>query len=191
MKVYKKQEVFIETLQLPLLGNYQTRNLPGVLVTVDHLTALGITIEKNTLIQGLERVILQTGLKGRWQILGESPLTICDTGHNEDGVKQVMDQIREQSYQKLHIVWGVVKDKDITNILKLLPKQASYYFCQAKIPRAMDAAALAEKANAFGLKGRAFADVNEAKQAAMNEANKNDLIFIGGSTFVVAELNEL
>ncbi|MBA4056830.1 MAG: dihydrofolate synthase, partial [Marivirga sp.] len=140
---------------------------------------------------GLEMVVNQTGLKGRWQILGRRPLKVCDTGHNVDGVKEVVNQIRAQSFERVHIVFGMVKDKDITDVLKLLPRDATYYFCQAKIPRALDAALLAEQAKNAGLNGFIIPDVNEAIHKAEMHAGADDMIFIGGSTFVVAEIENL
>ena len=125
---------------------------------------------------------------GRWQMLNKQPLTICDTGHNEAGIKLILAQINQQSFEKLHFVLGVVNDKDITNILQLLPKNATYYFCQAKIPRALDVNILAEKATAVGLSGTTFPSVAAAYKAAQKNATAQDLIFIGGSTFVVAEV---
>jgi dihydrofolate synthase/folylpolyglutamate synthase len=136
-------------------------------------------------------VVRNTQLKGRWQKLRERPLVICDTGHNVDGLSEVVRQIRSISYNHLYIVLGMVKDKDISAALSLLPKEAQYYFCQAKLPRAMDAEVLAEKAGAAGLRGTVIRDVNEALRAALTKAGADDLIFIGGSTFVVAELDEL
>ncbi|MFN8690221.1 MAG: glutamate ligase domain-containing protein, partial [Cyclobacteriaceae bacterium] len=116
---------------------------------------------------------------------------ICDTGHNLDGVREVVTQLQKQKYNHLHIVWGSVRDKDITGILALLPTEAQYYFCEARIPRAMPARELAEKAAGFGLHGLVIPDVNQALAAARSAAGGDDLIFIGGSTLVVAELDQL
>jgi dihydrofolate synthase/folylpolyglutamate synthase len=190
-EIYRNKAPYISNLQLPLEGNYQTKNVPGVLRACDLLNTKGFKISKEDLIKGLEQTVAQTGLKGRWQQLSTNPLIICDTGHNVDGIKLVVDQLRQQSFDKLHIVLGMVKDKDQMEVLTLLPTDASYYFCQAKIPRALDASALSELAQRCGLKGVVIADVNEAIQAAKQAAKQADLIFIGGSTFVVAEINEL
>lgn len=176
---------------LPLEGVYQQKNICGVLKTLDVLSSHGYNITSAQLMHGLENVVKQTGLKGRWQTIAESPRTICDTGHNIDGVKQILAQLSTLSFKHLHMVWGMVKDKDVSDILSILPRNASYYFCQAQIPRAMDANALLEKASHFGLRGEAISDVNEALNCARKNAQPGDLIFIGGSTFVVAELNEL
>ena len=125
---------------------------------------------------------------GRWQTLSENPLIICDMGHNEDGIKQVTQQIAELHFNKLHFVFGVVKDKNIDAILLLLPKHAKYYFCRANLDRAMDAEELAKKAIKLGLKGVQYTSVKQALETAKNNATKNDLIFVGGSAFVVAEV---
>jgi dihydrofolate synthase/folylpolyglutamate synthase len=140
---------------------------------------------------GLEKVVANTRLKGRWQKIMDRPLVICDTGHNIDGITEVVRQINSIPYRKLHLIFGVVKDKDIAEVLKVLPKQAACYFCQAKLPRAMDAYQLAEKAGQFGLHGEVIPDVNEALKKALKNALPDDMIFIGGSTFVVAELDDL
>lgn len=151
----------------------------------------GFAIEQEHIIHGLENVITQTNLKGRWQILAENPLMICDTGHNEDGIKMVVEQLRKTPHKNLHVVMGVVKDKDIDTILKLWPTEAAYYFCEANIPRALDANLLYEKAQAIGLKGEVVKDVNAAIEKARAVADGDDLIFIGGSTFVVADIDNL
>ena len=148
-------------------------------------------LQAHDLLNGLQRVVSQTGLKGRWQILGKKPLKVCDTGHNADGIAEVVNQIREQSYARLHIVLGMVKDKDVTQVLRLLPDDATYYFCQAKIPRAMDAHQLAEMAASLGRRGIIVPDVNDAIREAERNASPEDMIFIGGSTFVVAEIENL
>ena len=129
-----------------------------------------------------------TGLLGRWQKLADAPSTYADTGHNYDGVQQVLKQIKLMHYQRLHIVWGMVKDKDITKILALLPKEATYYFCNAQLPRALPAEELHQKANEAGLKGDHYPTVQAAFMAAQQQAAENDLVFVGGSTFVVAEV---
>jgi len=189
--ILKEGHPFISDLRLPLQGMYQKKNLTGVMKTVEVLNEHGFHLEKGTIVQGLEQVIVQTGLKGRWQKLSDNPLVICDTGHNIDGVREVIQQINQQKFEKLYMVWGSVKDKDVSEILQLLPQHAYYYFCQAKIPRALDAKALADKASHYGLKGEVVYDVNEAKKKALLQAGVNDFVFIGGSTFVVAELGEL
>lgn len=182
---------FISALQLPLKGHYQSKNLIGVLEVVDVLKSHGFIISDQNVKHGLENTIVQTGLKGRWQQLGTTPLIICDTGHNVDGIREVVYQIQQQKFENLHIVWGMVKDKDPDEILKLLPVLAKYYFCQANIPRAMEATVLCEKAKSLGLTGEVIPDVNAALRTARLAASPDDFIFIGGSTFVVAELENL
>jgi len=189
--ILKDSKKIYANLEVPLQGSYQRKNLPGVLKAIEVLHSKGWKITHDSIREGLTEVIRQTNLKGRWQILSEKPLMICDTGHNLDGVREVVAQIAAQHYEHLHIVWGMVKDKDIADILAILPKQANYYFCQAKIPRAMDAAQLAEQASKVGLKGEIVPDVNQAIQAANEKATDRDFIFVGGSTFVVADIEGL
>lgn len=191
LDVYRDGSAIMNNLCLPLQGFYQRKNLAGVLKAVEILRARGWKIDDRQLRHGLEEVVHQTGLKGRWQKLGDRPLIVCDTGHNVDGLAEVTRQIRHQAYETLYFVLGVVKDKDVEDVLRLLPKDAIYYFCQATIPRALDAALLAEKASVHGLQGKVIRDVNEAIRDAKARAGIDDMIFIGGSTFVVAEIDEL
>lgn len=177
--------------ELDLLGVYQAKNIKGVLSVVDELRRQGYTITDEHLAAGLRNTTGLTGLKGRWQRLGEKPLMICDTGHNEAGIKEILSQIAEIKFNKLHWVLGMVKDKDVSTILHLLPKDAAYYFCQASIPRAMPADELKEKAHSAGLQGVVVQDVNKAIARARANSSPNDLIMIGGSTFVVAEIENL
>ncbi len=189
--IYKKEKLVYPKLSPQLKGFYQQKNIIGVVSVIDRLNEKGFTISEKNVREGIEKVVSLTGLKGRWQKLGEYPLIIADTGHNEGGVRELMKQIKAQRFESLHIVWGMVKDKDISEVLKLLPKDAKYYFCAAKIPRAMAASALAEKARQYGLQGIVEEDVNKAIHLAKREARPNDFIFIGGSTFVVAEVEDL
>ncbi|WP_113924862.1 bifunctional folylpolyglutamate synthase/dihydrofolate synthase [Cognataquiflexum aquatile] len=179
------------TIQIDLHGNYQEKNLAGILQTIKVLKSLGWKITENNVINGLSRIVSNTGLKGRWQILGENPLIVCDTGHNEDGIRLIVEQINEMAFNQLFMVIGMVNDKDISKVLSILPKDAWYIFCQASIPRAMDVEELAQKAFEAGLEGEIVKDVNSAIEKAKGLASKQDLIFIGGSTFVVAEINDL
>ncbi|PSL07543.1 bifunctional folylpolyglutamate synthase/dihydrofolate synthase [Cecembia rubra] len=181
----------MRNLEFELLGNYQKNNLPGILQAIEILKGKGYQITDEHTSQGLAQVIKNTGLKGRWQVLGNAPWIICDTGHNEDGIKYILNQIREYSYNQLIMVIGMVNDKDVSKILNLLPKVAQYVFCQADIPRAMPAQELSSKAKEVGLEGIVIHDVNEAISWAKKKAGKEDLIFIGGSTFVVAEIKDL
>jgi dihydrofolate synthase/folylpolyglutamate synthase len=190
-EILKSNTVFIDDIHLPLHGTYQQKNIVGVVKAVEVLNSRGFNISKHALITGLEHTVSQTGLKGRWQKLSDRPLTICDTGHNIDGVREILKQLKTLQYNQLHMVWGAVKDKDVADILTLLPKDAHYYFCQAKIPRALDAQQLLKLASEKGLKGKAIGDVNRAYGEARQAAKDDDVIFIGGSTFVVAEIEEL
>jgi dihydrofolate synthase / folylpolyglutamate synthase len=177
--------------ELDLKGLYQRKNIAGVLAVTEIVKENFPSITDNHVRIALSATTSITGLKGRWQKLGERPLMICDTGHNEGGVKEVVRQILAQKFDRLFIVWGSVKDKDISMILDLLPKKAYYFFCQAKIPRAMPALELQEKAKQFGLDGITVEDVNEAIAMAKKLSTSDDFIFIGGSTFVVAEIDNL
>lgn len=177
--------------QLDLLGNYQQQNLAGVLAALDILMAQGIAISPDAVKQGLAKAATITGLKGRWQQLGTGPLVIADTAHNEAGMRAVVRQIGQQTFARLWIVLGMVKDKDLSKVLALLPREANYVFCQAQIPRALSAAELARQAAVFGLAGEVVPDVNAALRKVKEKAGANDLIFVGGSTFVVAEIDNL
>lgn len=189
--IYKDGKLIQAQLSPQLKGFYQKKNIGGVLAVVDRLRERGYSITDANVKEGIEKVITLTGLKGRWQKLGEHPLIIADTGHNEGGVRELMRQIKAQKFEKLHIVWGMVRDKEISEVLKLLPKDAKYYFCAAKIPRAMDALVLANQAQQHEIQGIVEEDVNKAIQLAKMDAGPNDFIFIGGSTFVVAEIVDL
>lgn len=191
LTVLKDQLPVYPSVKLPLRGAYQKQNVAGVVKAVEILREKGFTISDSAVRQGFEKVMVQTGLKGRWQVLGERPLVVCDTGHNIDGIRYVVQQLKTLPCDKLHMVIGMVKDKDITEVLSVLPKEAAYYFCQAKLPRALDAGELAQRASACGLTGCVVPDVNDAKNKARQNAGASDVIFIGGSTFVVAELEEL
>jgi dihydrofolate synthase/folylpolyglutamate synthase len=140
------------------------------------------------LYNGFANVVKNTSLMGRWQILGTNPLTICDTGHNEDGIKHVVEQISQTPHKQLHMVIGMVNDKDVRNVLQLLPQNAIYYFTRAAIPRSLDADELRIQAQKIGLSGLSYPTVADAVKNAKKNAGVNDLIFIGGSTFIVAEV---
>lgn len=190
-EVWHSGRPWLANLDPQLKGNYQQKNIPGVLEAVMQLRNRGIKIPDDAILKGIAETVSLTGLKGRWQKLKDKPLTICDTGHNPAGMKEVMAQIRETPHRKLHMVLGVVKDKDLGDMLSLLPSEASYYFCQASIPRALDAAELAMKAAKAGIPGKVIPDVNEALREATRNASDDDLVFVGGSTFVVAEIDGL
>jgi dihydrofolate synthase/folylpolyglutamate synthase len=178
-------------LQLDLKGGYQSKNIAGVLASLEELRNIGFRISDRHVEQALKQVMQLTGLRGRWQTMGEKPLVICDTGHNEGGIREIVSQINETPYHHLHMVIGMVKDKDVSKVLGLLPANATYYFCAASIPRAMSAEELKLKAEGFGLKGDVYANVNDAIRAARRNSTPDDFIFVGGSTFVVAEVDDL
>lgn len=176
------------TIQSELLGLYQQKNIPTVICATELLVKKGYTINEDALRAGIKNVIKNTGLLGRWQILAQQPLVIADTGHNEAGIKEVVNQINQTPHTNLHFVLGMVNDKDISTVLSLLPKNARYYFCKANIPRALNAEELAQKATEFGLQGEICESVSLALQKAKNNAQVSDLVFVGGSTFTVAEV---
>ena len=171
-----------------LKGLYQGENKNTAFTAINILKNQNWNIHQKDIQEGLKNVQKNTSLLGRWMTLSDTPLVICDTGHNEDGIKLIVEQINSTNYKDLHFVFGVVNDKSINTILKLLPKNAKYYFCQAKIPRAMNPELLYQKAKKHQLNGKIFTSVDAAVNNAKKEAHNDDLIFIGGSTFVVAEL---
>ncbi len=174
--------------QSDLKGSYQIHNIKTVLQTMAILKTKGYRISKENIKEGLQKVIKNTGLLGRWQTLNNNPKVICDTGHNKEGLLYVFKQLQQESYEILHIVFGVVNDKDLDSILPLFPKNATYYFCKPNIPRGLDAADLQKKCLKFNLSGTIFSSVGEAYKSALNLADEKDLIFVGGSTYVVAEV---
>ena len=171
-----------------LIGYYQSKNIKTVVQSIKELRKKGYKISDSQLKKGLLNVVNNTGLKGRWQQLQINPKVVCDTGHNKEGLTYVMKQLSNEVYESLHIVFGVVNDKDLNGIIDLLPKKATYYLCKPDIPRGMDAMLLKDFLNENGLVGDAYTSVNEAYKTALLYANPNDLIFVGGSTFVVAEI---
>lgn len=178
----------IEKLSCSLLGSYQEKNIAGVLKSVELLRDKGFDLKEKNILDGIKNVKSLTGLRGRWDVLRTEPLTIADTGHNEDGIKMILKQLELSRYEKLHWVWGMVNDKEPDKVFVQLPKTASYYFCKPSIPRGLDAETCKTIANAYGLKGEAYKSVSHAYEAALENAHKNDLILIAGSTFVVAEV---
>ncbi|HEX7584229.1 MAG TPA: folylpolyglutamate synthase/dihydrofolate synthase family protein [Prolixibacteraceae bacterium] len=188
LNIRKNDELVYPDLKLDLLGIYQRHNVPTVLKTIDVLNEKGWKLTEEIVRRGLINTIRNTGLMGRWQIIGHHPLTICDTGHNPAGIKLVVEQINQMAWKELHIVIGMVNDKDQNEVLSLLPVNARYYFTKAAIPRAAEPEDLMEKAEKFGLKGRCYPTVRQALSEALVNADKDDLVFVGGSTFVVAEV---
>lgn len=185
--VWKNSELYMEALEIPLMGNYQQKNLTTVMCALD-LLRNKFDLSENIIRDGIAKVIRNTHLMGRWQILCKDPLTIADTGHNVAGIKEVVLQLAEMQYNKLHFVLGMVNDKDIDSVLHLLPHSAEYYFCKADIPRGLDANILAQKAFDLGLRGQVFESVSHAYRSALNNAHFGDVVFIGGSNFTVAEV---
>lgn len=175
--------------QLDLPGFYQTKNCITVLEVIRHLQKAGFKISDDHVQQALRQVKKLTGLHGRWEVIHANPVVVLDVGHNEDGIRQITAQIELSDYQHLHIVIGLVKDKEIEKVLALLPKEATYYFTRAQIPRALPETELAARAQAIGLSGHAYGDVNTALQEAMRKAEKRDLIVVCGSVFVVGEVS--
>jgi len=172
----------------PLAGVYQKENLQTVFASVDMLKEQGINISDISFYDGIGNVTKNTGLKGRWQVLKSKPFTVCDTAHNEAGITLVLSQIAEMQKENLHIVLGMVNDKDISKILSLFPAGAYYYFCKPDIPRGLNENKLASEAKKFSLEGNSFKSVKEAFIAAREKAKPEDIIYVGGSTFVVAEV---
>lgn len=185
--IWKGSRLYMEGLDLPLTGNYQQKNLATVMCAID-LLRRQFNLSDDDIRDGIAHVIRNTHLLGRWQILGRDPLVIADTGHNVDGIREIVAQLTEMSYKKLHFVIGMVNDKDIEHVLQLLPRHCEYYFCKADIPRGLEAEILAEKAFECGLRGNVYSSVRDAYQSALNAAGFEDLVFIGGSNFVVAEV---
>ena len=184
----RKNGWHFDHLTSELKGLYQRKNIPTVLETIPVLQQAGLKISDQQVRQGIERVVTNTGLFGRWQTLSNQPLTICDTGHNIDGLTEITQQLKQCRYRKLHFVIGMVSDKDIDSVLHILPQDAVYYFCKASIPRAMPEQQLAQKARQAGLQGEYYPTVAAAYEAARQAASSEDMIYIGGSTFVVAEV---
>lgn len=186
--VYQSEKLVYLDLKLDLLGFYQRKNVCTVLNSVVELRKQGLSIEESAMYEALKDVSKMTGLQGRWQVIGNNPLIICDTGHNKDGISWVVQQIGTIPFRKLHMVIGMVKDKDVNSILKMLPVDAEYYFTNASIPRALPAEELKEMAREFHLKGNSYQTVAMALATAKQNAKEDDFIFVGGSTFVVAEI---
>jgi dihydrofolate synthase/folylpolyglutamate synthase len=170
-----------------LAGDYQQKNIQAVFAAFGYLKSVFKISDENVIV-GVEKVIQNTGLAGRWQILSEAPLTICDTGHNKEGLEYVIRQINRLPKTVLHVVLGFVNDKDLASVLPLFPQEAQYYFTKASVPRALNEEILKSEASRYGLEGECFGDVKTALKAARSKAGPSDLIFIGGSTFIVAEV---
>jgi dihydrofolate synthase/folylpolyglutamate synthase len=187
--IYFASELISENFPSDLLGDYQIHNKKTVVQTIAILNSQNeFKISDSQIKTGLLNVKKNTGLEGRWQQLGKFPKIICDTAHNKNGLEIVMKQIQNEKFDTLHLVLGVVNDKDLKEILPLFPTDAQYYFCKPNIPRGLDAKILQEKAAAFNLHGEVYVSVSESYLKALQNARTSDFIFIGGSTFVVAEI---
>jgi dihydrofolate synthase/folylpolyglutamate synthase len=188
-EIYFAADLISETYSSDLIGDYQIHNKKTVLQTVKVLNEQNeFKITPENIKSGLLNVMKNTGLQGRWQQLNEFPKVICDTAHNKNGLEIVLKQIQKEDFDTLHVVLGVVNDKDLDEILPLFPKKAIYYFCKPNIPRGLDVVILKQKASTFELKGEVYNSVSEAYQKALKNAGATDFIYIGGSTFVVAEI---
>ncbi len=188
LRIGKYINTTIKTITSDLTGEYQQENIITALTAVEQLQKLNWKISESHIQEGFASVIASTGIMGRWQTIGSNPRSICDTAHNVEGIAAVIRQIKQIPWHRLHMVWGMVDDKDLDMILPLLPEEASYYFARSSVPRSMDSKMLAKRAREFGLKGFPFPNVEEAYRAAQKEAGVDDMIFTGGSTFVVADL---
>lgn len=175
------------TLESDLPGSYQSKNICTVLHSVDVLRGRGFPLPEQAVRYALSNVRPLTGLQGRWQVLRHDPLVICDVGHNEAGIKYITEQLSGLTFEKLYFIVGMVSDKDSSSVLTLLPKKADYIFTKADLPRSMDASQLALEADKLGLKGVVIDKVEKAVEHALSVAGTKDVVFIGGSTFVVAE----
>ena len=188
-EIYFASDLIAATYPSALLGDYQIQNKKTVLQTLKVLQDKKLlSVSETDIKNGFLNVIKNTGLQGRWQQLGENPTVICDTAHNVHGLKIVLNQLNKQKFEKLHIVLGLVNDKNLTEILPLFPENAIYYFCKPDISRGLDQLILKEKAAEFNLVGQTYISVSNAYQAAKENAKENDFIYVGGSTFVVAEI---
>ncbi len=189
--VKKDGEIHYPNLKCGLLGHYQRKNAVTVLASLEQLKLAGIKITEKNVYKGIRNVITNTGLSGRWQIIRQNPTVVCDTAHNADGLKQVLQQVSETPYKRLHLVLGFVNDKDIHEILKYMPHKAGYYFTRLAVPRTMNEKELAAAALEYGLKGPTYSSVGEAFDAAIRNAENDDLIVITGSNFLVADFLEM
>lgn len=182
------EELTLSDYESDLKGVYQQKNKRTAIATLGVLQSKNWNISEAIIQQGFLNVIKNTGLQGRYQILREEPKVICDTAHNKEGLQLVLQQIQSEKYAKLHIVLGVVNDKDLQTVLPLFPKIATYYFCKPDVPRGLNASILAAEAEKFELTGAVYSSVLDSYMAALQNASRQDLIYIGGSTFTVAEV---
>jgi len=186
--LYKAYDFDIMPMVSDLKGSYQKNNIRTVQTAFSVLQGKEIKVGIQHIAKGLKKVVESTGLLGRWQVLQESPKIVCDTGHNKEGLTYVMEQLSREQYDHIHIVLGVVSDKDLSSILPLFPSYAHYYFCKPNISRGMEVQQLRKEAESYMLNGKAYPSVKEALRVAKKVSSERDLIFVGGSTFVVAEI---
>lgn len=187
-KLFFAEEMVAKKYSTDLLGDYQQENVKTAVQTMRLISPDHFHISEKELARGLQNVVKNTDLKGRWQILDVNPKIICDIAHNKEGLIHIMRQLKKETYNNLHVVLGMVNDKNLDSILPLFPKNAKYYFCKPNIPRGLNAEELRQKAFQFQLIGNVYESVNQALQDAKQKTDKKDLIYIGGSTFVIAEL---
>jgi dihydrofolate synthase/folylpolyglutamate synthase len=187
-EIYFASDLVREDYPSDLIGNYQIQNKKTVIQAVRILQDQHFKVTEDHIKNGLAHVVENTGLHGRWQQLRTKPKVVCDTAHNKHGLEVVMKQVSGEEFQNLHIVLGVVNDKDLDEILPLFPKKARYYFCKPNLPRGLAAEILKQAAAKYNLNGIAYNSVSEAYEDALAHAGKNDFIYVGGSTFVVAEI---
>lgn len=170
-----------------LSGECQIKNANTVLTAIDRLKQLNVNITRDAVLNGFRNVCEISGLMGRWMIVGHAPRVVCDTGHNVGGIRYIVDQLEKENYDTLHIIIGFVNDKDISHILDMMPRNAVYYFTQASVARALDCEALAKIAHEKGLAGNSYHTVQDAYDAAMKNCTEKDMLYVGGSTFIVAD----
>ncbi len=186
--IYFAEDESFQKYTSDLKGNYQEKNIKTVLTTLTILKNKGWVFSEENIKTGLKSVIKNTGLLGRWQVLSFKPKVICDTAHNKEGLMQVLSQLQAETYKTMHIVLGTVDDKDLDLIFPLFPKEAIYYFCKPNVPRGLNASDLKERAAQYNLYGKSYFSVTDAYKTALEAAKSDDLVFVGGSTFVVAEV---
>lgn len=186
--IYFAEEEKLDLFPCDLKGEYQKKNQSTALVALGLLRDKGWMISKKNMEEGLSHVVVNTGLLGRWQVLQDQPKVICDTAHNKEGLMLTMSQLNKEHFRDLRIVLGMVSDKDLDRVLRLFPKSAQYYFSEPDISRALNVKILKSEAKKFGLQGKAYDTVKEAFTTALKESHKEDIIYVGGSTFVVAEV---
>jgi dihydrofolate synthase / folylpolyglutamate synthase len=185
--VKKDGELYFPDLKCGLLGHYQRKNTVTALAALEQLKQANLQIAEKNIFEGIRKVIINTGLFGRWQVIQHNPEIVCDTAHNADGLKQVLQQVTETPYRHLHLLLGFVSDKDIHGILRYMPTNASYYFTRLSVPRTMNENDLSATAQQYGFHGPAFANVQEAFEAVKRNAGSDDLIVLTGSNFLVAD----